>query len=158
MRERRSQQVARDVATRDRSTGCWLWDGPTDLKGYGRISYDGRSGRVLSHVVLEFDGRSRPEKPADLALHSCDTPPCYNPAHLRWGTSAENSAEMVERGRSASKAGELCGKAILTADRVREIRALAASGVRQRVVAERFGIGRSTVWHIVSRRRWKHVA
>lgn len=39
----------------------------------------------------ESDGR--------FALHSCDNPPCVNPAHLRWGSHADNMTDAADRGR-----------------------------------------------------------
>jgi len=47
--------------------------------------------------------------------HTCDNPPCCNPAHLLLGTQADNARDMVKRRRS--------GVEKLTPDDVRAIRA-----------------------------------
>jgi DNA invertase Pin-like site-specific DNA recombinase len=55
-----------------------------------------------------------------------------------------------------TNAGEGSAKAKLTFDQVREIRArYAAGGVRQLDLAAEFGVGRSTVAQILTRKTWK---
>jgi len=51
--------------------------------------------------------------------------------------------------------GEKNGRARLTEEQVKEIRALCGSGVTQKSVAERFGVATSTVWAITSGRNWR---
>lgn len=147
--------VEAEVATRDR-TGCWLWAHSRSAKGYGLTSRNRRS-TLVTHVVLEFDGKPRPPAPGNQALHACDTPSCYNPDHLRWGTPLENSRDMVERKRTSDRRGEKSGKAKLTDSVVREIRRRVASGESQTAVALALGIPLGSIGGIVHRHRWAHV-
>ena len=79
---------------------CWLWTAARLAYGYGRFSVGSGLHRLATHAALEYDGKPRPD--GMHALHSCDNPPCVNPAHLRWGTNAENRAESISKGRSAT--------------------------------------------------------
>lgn len=78
---------------------CWEWQGSRDTDGYGRDRRGGvtrRSSRVAFFLATGID-------PGDLLVcHSCDNPPCCNPAHLWLGTHQDNSRDMVEKGRSTS--------------------------------------------------------
>jgi hypothetical protein len=75
---------------------CWVWTGAVDAHGYGRINVDGKSTKV-GRVSLVLSGV---EVPTGLgALHTCDNPPCVNPAHLYAGTQRDNARDAIERGR-----------------------------------------------------------
>jgi hypothetical protein len=82
----------------DKSGGCWVWmGGRQKLMGYGKISLNGKD--FLTHRVA-WELANGPI-PADMqVLHSCDNPPCCNPAHLHLGTHADNMREKTERGRT----------------------------------------------------------
>lgn len=85
--------------------------------------------------------------------HTCDNPPCINPAHLVSGTNAENSRDMVDRGRSL--VGERHHKARLTEDDVRKIRAMQGTN---KEIANAVGSTEHTVQDVRSGRSWKHIA
>lgn len=92
------------LTNRDRSE-CWVWPFPLNGTVYPQTTFNGRRMRA-GHIALILDGRLRPPAPGNHSLHSCDNPPCCNPAHLRWGTSADNSADMVSRGRGRKRGGK----------------------------------------------------
>ena len=75
---------------------CWPWTGAVDSDGYGRIGLGG-TARLVHRVVYELEVGPIPDGME--VRHTCDNPPCCNPAHLLPGTHAENMADMVERGR-----------------------------------------------------------
>lgn len=78
---------------------CWIWEGSRNKQGYGNINRGGRSeGNVSTHRAA-WELAYGPVPPGKYLLHSCDNPPCCNPAHLRLGTAAENNADWQERGK-----------------------------------------------------------
>lgn len=137
------------------ATGCWEWTGYR-LKGYGQLRV--RRRPVLAHRLSWEIANGRPAPDGLHVLHSCDNPPCCNPAHLRLGTDAENIADMDRRGRRAPSRGERNSHARLTADQVREIRALSAAGHAPDDVAGRFGVTGQTIRSIRGRHSWRHVS
>jgi len=86
---------ARGVTT---SRGCLEWTGKTNKAGYGIVSHAGRD--LLVHRVMA-DLVGLPGTGPNV-LHTCDNPPCFEPAHLFRGTQADNVADAVQKGRNSS--------------------------------------------------------
>lgn len=77
------------------NSGCWLWLGSVNSKGYGTIGHRGGTACAsrLSYAVFVCD-------PGDLfVLHRCDVPACVNPEHLFTGTQQENIDDCRAKGR-----------------------------------------------------------
>ena len=83
-------------------------------------------------------------------LHSCDNPPCCNPAHLSPGTQGDNIADMVSKGRQK---GSRHSK--LSPEQVDEIHAQLARGATQASLAEQLGISQSYISMIAAGKRWR---
>lgn len=78
---------------------CWPYQGTRVRSGYGVIYFEGKNRGAHRFAFYLANG----EWPEPECLHSCDNPPCCNPAHLRAGTHAENMQESAARGRNAAQ-------------------------------------------------------
>lgn len=108
---------------------CWPWLASRDKDGYGRFSLT-HEKRIPAHRFA-WELVNGPMQSDLLACHSCDNPPCCNPAHIFPGTQAVNQADKAAKGRAASgerngmvKYPERCHTTRLTREQVREIRAI----------------------------------
>lgn len=129
------------------SDQCWPWLGETDRNGYGVFTYHGVR-KPAHEMALSFSiGEKR--LPDHDTCHSCDNPPCVNPAHLRFDTRASNVRDMLERG------GHDRGQKLTAADVVR-LRERRAMGARQKDLADEFGITNGSVSMIVRGLHWRH--
>ena len=148
----------------DRSGGpdaCWPWMGARTNKGYGVCStyLSGVKSTCSAHRMaaflaeLTYDLRAGSYSKG-LVLHSCDSPSCCNPKHLRIGTQQENVADATARGRRNYRNAprglrSYCAK--LTAEQVRSIRAeYAAGGTSTPKLGKKYGISHETVRNIVN--------
>lgn len=94
-----SDTVAARLATRSavsNANGCILWRGSVNRWGYGYMSVQGKLAAVHRLAYMLAFG---PVPPGLSVLHSCDTPACINPAHLREGTDADNHRDTLDRRR-----------------------------------------------------------
>ena len=139
-------------------TGCWLWVGKTNADGYGELhSEDNEFGLRSAHRYSYTIHHGH--IPAKLqVLHKCDQPCCINPDHLFLGTQQENIADMDRKGRRKVGVGVRHSKARVNNEQAIAIKQEYSKGLlKQKDIAEKYGIDRSAVSAIVNNRTWKHV-
>lgn len=148
---------------------CWRWTGSKFQSGYGMIIVSGKQRRA--HRVM-FEVINGPMPSGMIVCHKCDEPSCVNPNHLFLGTNADNSSDMVGKGRQARGdrnamrrpemrdrfsrmfSGEASSFSKLTWDAVHQIREDDRSHSE---ISRALGVSQPTVTRIKNGKTWKGV-
>lgn len=146
---------ARLMARVEKSATCWLYTGPRDLGGYARIQVT-EGQRTGVHRLAWEQANGRPVPPGMEVCHRCDVRHCVNPDHLFLGTPAENSQDMVAKGRQCLGTKNTAAK--LTPDQVRDIRSRVAFRGYKKALSAEFGVSPSLIKQVRAGRVWAHVA
>ena len=136
----------------DRSGGpdaCWPWLASCTPGGYGQFTVGGLKKKAHRFAYELTNG---PLGADTLACHRCDVRACCNPSHIFPGTTQDNTADCVAKGRHG--VGRKNGRARLNEDLVRLIRASAES---EAALGERYGVASSTIGAIRTRQNWRHI-
>lgn len=131
------------------SAECLIWPFGS-IKGHAITWKDGRNQRVC-RLICEYRYGPPPTSKHETA-HNCGRGHlgCVNGSHLRWATTKENAADRLIHGTSPR--GERAGTAKLSEADVMAIRAV--TNVSQSELGRRYGVSRSTIGLILSRRNW----
>lgn len=130
---------------------CWGWSGSVDKDGYGVVDDGGFPMRAHRASYEIHVGEIPPKKKV---CHTCDNPPCSNPAHLFVSTQRGNMQDRNRKGRHAPTHGMNHGAHKLTDDQVLAIRATQAVYA---TLAAQYGVSPATICMIKKRNRWKHL-
>ena len=82
-----------------RNGECWECHLVPNAKGYSNVTVGGRAGTKwrahrLIYTVIHGDLSN-----FTIVRHKCDNRRCIRPAHLVAGTNADNTSDMMQRGR-----------------------------------------------------------
>jgi hypothetical protein len=138
------------------NSGCWLWIGAQNNKGYGVISAKrGNRWKVVLASRFSYEKHRGSIPPGLCVLHKCDTPICVNPDHLFVGTKRDNTDDALRKGRMHR--GETSGSSKLKREQVLEIRSELAKGATHSSLAKRFDVSRPHITRIANRQYWPSV-
>lgn len=98
-------------------------------RGVPRLVYQIKKGEIPKYMVV---------------MHTCDNTKCLNPMHLTIGTSADNTADMMAKGRWKSDPTVGSRRREYTANRIRP---LYEQGLSIHEIANKLRISASTVWN-----------
>lgn len=137
------------------NTGCWLWLGAANRRGYGIYHIEGIQYQATRAAWILYKGDFTPGMEM---CHKCDTPHCVNPDHLFLGTRSDNMLDCSrkKRLRPGRLPGEKNGRAKLTEEKVKEIKQLLGSKTHNEI-AKQFKVSASTVGMIATGRVWTHL-
>lgn len=138
----------------DKSGDCWLWTASLTRGGYGQFPLRKGIIRRAHRIAWQLANGDVPE--GMWVLHRCDNPRCVRPDHLFLGTPQDNSADMAAKGRGSKLRGSAKPGAKLTEADVVIIRAERARGVTGTELGRRYGVHRSTIYHICQRDHWRN--
>lgn len=133
-----------------RPDGCWVWKtGPKHeypkfwvKPGYvraSRFSWERFNNQKIAGGMQ--------------VLHKCDNPKCVNPDHLFLGDRSANMLDRSKKGRF-DISGLKNGRARVTKEMARQIKALRTGGLSQQKIADRIGVSQQVVSRVVRGEHW----
>ena len=130
------------------NTGCLLWIGANDGRGYGHMTINKKTVKAY-RVQWELVNGVIPKGVE--VCHKCDTPACINPDHLFLGTHLQNMRDATSKGRMQHGRN---GHAKLTGEKV-----ISILGDKRpvKIISNKYGISTGHIYAIKRGARWSYL-
>jgi hypothetical protein len=126
--------------------GCWICTSHVgNSSGYINIRVNG--GATQAHIFM-YKKYKGPVPAGLCVLHTCDNRACINPEHLFLGTKADNTADMMRKGRHGKPTRKLNESEVL------KIRSAVGT---YKEIASRFNVSVAIVKRIRTGRTWNRL-
>lgn len=131
---------------------CTEFTGHRNRQGYGVETHEGKQHLAHRVAYVKDRGLSISDIAGLCVCHTCDNPPCVNPEHLWLGTSAENTADKVTKGRCRNgvSKGATNGNAKFSDEEIQQVFILREQGLTHRQIARALGMSRGYVSKIIN--------
>lgn len=123
---------------RESDDGCLEFQGHRNRKGYGTVGRS-ESKSMLAHRAV-WIAEHGAIAPGLIVCHRCDNPCCCNIEHLFLGSNADNTRDMLTKGRGFWRVNAGNGKCRLSVQQVEEIRQAREGGESCDSIANRYGV------------------
>lgn len=137
---------------------CWIWQQNTN-NGRPQMQIPGTRRRVAVRRELWLQTRNPDITAKTWVTVKCETPGCVNPEHLCLTNNAKAQKKAAGQGKfsTLSRRAKVAkakqdARSPLTQDQVDAIR---ASDEILRVLADRYGVAKNTIWAIRNGTRWR---
>lgn len=129
---------------------CWIWTAAKRGQNldYGVLKVSVEEGDVAAHK-FSYELHNGPVPEGMLVCHTCDNPPCVNPAHLFTGTHRDNAIDREKKHRSSKH-----GLQKLDDKSAKEIK---YSTLSQCKLSKIYGVSRATIASIQKGKTWRHI-
>jgi len=156
------QRILRNIVVDD--SGCWVWqrhlskkaDWPNGRYGTLTIPTEGARGKTAKAHRVSYAAFNGPIPAGMGVLHTCDNTRCCNPQHLFLGTNFDNMGDCKRKKRNYIPAGELNGKAKITAKDALTIRRMFwIFRIPHKIIMAQFNLSSQSVSNIVRCVSWQ---